>query len=351
MKKNILSLLLAGAVTLGGAFAFAACNEHGDDPAPQPDERPFIVAFGDSAVEGAGTTMCKIEDAMNGDKLNEDGSYNLKRADCSYAKIAGEIMGYRVENYATGGYTTANVTSEIKTNLYGCADALREADYIYLGIIGNDLNVYRAQIAAEAEQNKYTTIDSLVQQLYLFDWPELMDTIRSVNPDAPLFVHNLITYQAPDYEGLDDSTGMDQVYWRLWDGVVLRYQREHEGAYTTVDLDGIDAYSFSNGDGGHPNDRYNMKLALSLVERFAEAGIYTRNDAEEAARLKEYLPNLWDGFNRCMANWYETGEIGEEVSVDIDAANAEIAGLATLDEVADYFCELYTQKDPRPFVV
>lgn len=348
MKR--ISVFLAILLALSSILAFASCGREESDE----DNRPLIVALGDSGAEGGGSSWVKIEDIENEDKLNDDGSYNFKRTNGSYVNIAGEIMGYRVENYATGGYITADITSQIKSNKYGCADALKEADYIYIGTFNNEFMSYFMQVTSEADQNKYTTADTVISELYLFDWPELLDTIRSINSDAPIIVNNFLSYFSywpGSLEAMKDSTGIPQAYYRLWKNVALRYLEEHPGAYDIVDLTGREtaSLSYSNGDDAHPNDRYNMKLALGTVDSFTSLGFYERDDAQEAENLKAYIPTLWDGFNRYMAHLKETQEITADVSVDIDAFNASIENMNSLSEIADAYCEMYTQKDPRPF--
>lgn len=336
-------------MALGSMLILSAC--HSEEP--MADDRPLIVALGDSGSEGGGSSLVKIEDIEHGDKRSDDGSYNFKRADGSYIKIAGEIMGYRVQNYSTGGYVTSDITAQLKSNKYGCADALKDADYIYIGTFNNEFMSDVMQVVSEAKQDKYQKADTIIAELYQFEWPELLDTIRSINPDAPIIVNNFLSYF--DYwtgslEELEDSTGVTQACYRLWKNVALRYLQEHPGAYTTVDLTGREslALSYSNGDSSHPNDRYNMKLALGTVDSFAEMGLYERNDVQEAKNLKAYIPTLWDGFNRYMA-YLGKEEIDEAVSVDIDAFNKSVAEMTTLTDVADAYCEMYTQKDPRPF--
>ncbi len=298
--------------------------------------------------------MVKIEDIENGDKLGDDGSYNFKRADGSYVKIAGEIMGYRVENYSTGGYVISDIISQIKSNKYGCADALKDADYIYIGILNNEFMSDIMQVVSEVDQDKYTKVDAIISDLYQFEWPDLLDTIRSINPEAPIIVNNFLSYfeyWTGSLEALEDSTGVPQAYYRLWKNVALRYLEEHPGAYTTVDLTGREtlALSYSNGDSSHPNDRYNMKLALGTVDSFAALGFYERDDTREAENLKAYIPTLFDGFNRYMAYLKEEQQIDRDVSVDTDAFLDSVADMTSLSDIADAYCEMYTQKDPRPF--
>lgn len=355
MKFKTLSFITAAVLAVSGTVLFSACKGPEEAPPEEtPDTRPFVVGFGDSGAEGGGSSLVKIEDAINGDKLNDDGSYNFKRVDGSYLKIAGEIMGCRVENYSTGGYVTADILSQLKTNKYGCADAVKEADYIYIGILNNEFNMVREQVIAEAERNQYTTANSVISNLYNFEWPELMELLEGLNPDAKIIVNNYLSYWGywtGDLEDLAESTGLTQANYRLWKNVVLRYLEEHPGAYETVDLTGRESteLSYSNGDAAHPNDRYNMKLAIGTVASFAELGYYTRNDAQEAENLKAYIPTLWDGFNRYMAYLKETGDITEDVSVDIEAFNEFVRGMASLQEVADAYCEMFTEKDPRPY--
>lgn len=344
-----ISVFFAALLALGSMMMLSSCQskEH------VADDRPLIVALGDSGSEGGGSSLVKIEDIEHGDKLSDDGSYNFKRVAGSYIKIAGEIMGYRVENYSTGGYVTADITAQIKSNKYGCADALKDADYIYIGTFNNEFISDVMQVSSEAQQNKYRKADTIIAELYQFEWPELLDTIRDINPEAPIIVNNFLSYfeyWTGSLDELEDSTGVTQAYYRLWKNVALRYLEEHPGAYTTVDLTGREtlALSYSNGDSAHPNDRYNMKLALGTVESFAALGFYERNDAQEAENLKAYIPTLWDGFNRYMA-YLRKEQIDEDASVDIDAFNESVAEMTALSDIADAYCEMYTQKDPRPF--
>lgn len=357
MKIRTLSIVTAAILAVSGTVLFSACRKQEEVPPEEtPDTRPFVVAFGDSATGGGGSSIVEIEDIEHGDKLNEEGKYNIERVDGSFIKISGEIMGCRVENYAMGGYVTDDINKQLNTNLYGCADAVKEADCIYIGIFNNEFNLDREQINAEGEENKYTTANAIISELYHFEWPEFIERLQELNPDAKIIVNNFLSYReywTGNLEDLENTKGMTQACYRLWKNVALRYLEEHPGAYDVVDLTGRESYelSFSNGDAGHANDRYAMKLALGTVASFAELGYYTRSDAQEAENLKAYIPHLWDGFNRYMAYLKESGEIDEDVSVDIEAFNESVNGMTTLQEVADAYCEMFTEKDPRPFIM
>lgn len=347
MKRTFLVLSILLLLVL--AMTLTACGSK--EPAVS-DTRPLIVVLGDSGSEGGGSSLVKIEDIEHPDKLNAAGTYNFKRTDGSYISIAGQIMGYRVENFSTGGYTTADVIAQIRSNKFGCADELKKADYIYIGLLNNEYISEIMQVSAEAKQNKYSRADKIISRLYQFDWPELMKMIRELNPNAPIIVNNFLSYYGYWTGNLDDLKGSDgtvQATYRLWKNVALRYLKEHPDAYYTVDLTGREtlALSYSNEDSSHPNDRYNMKLALGTVNSFSELGFYTRNDAQEAENLKAYIPELWDGFNRYMAYLRKT-QIDVDVAVDAATFSQSVADMTSLSDVAEAYCEMYTAKDPRP---
>ena len=336
MKRTI-AILITCFLLAFGAVGFAACS---DPETPPEDTRPLLVALGDSWTVGGGSSWAHVG----------EGAENKKGA---YANIAGEIMGYRVVNEAVGGYTVENVQSQINADRNGIQAQLAAADVIYLGVIGNNIYTHpqASEILAQAEEGKYTILDGIIGTLKI-KWADLIYAIKQLNPDAELLVHNVISIGDETGTG-EGATGSGTAFVRLHKQVVAAYLEDNPGDYRIVNLSSQNLVTDSSNSDTHPNDRYHMRLALSLYGRFKEFSLYTAGESTVLQNLKEYSPTLFEGFNLYMDRMAEDGTLTESAAdaakIDVAAYSAQIAPLTAIEDVADVYYETFSSHDPRPY--
>lgn len=336
--RKILATLSACILLASGMVGFAACSE---PEIPLEDTRPFMVALGDSWTAGVGSSWAHV---------GENGTEKQG----AYVNIAGEIMGYRVVNEAVGGYTVERVQSQIDADTNGIRAQLKEADVIYLGVIGNNIYTHPqvSEILAQAEEGVFTILDGIIGTLKI-KWSDLIYTIRELNPDCELLVHNIISMGDETGTG-EGATGSDRAFVRLHERVVQAYLDDDPDAYRIVSLAAQNMQTDCSNNDTHPNDRYHMRLALSLYERFKEFSLYTAEESVVLQNLKSYSRTLFEGFDLFMEQMAADGTLTSEAAaaakIDLDAYSAEVETLDTVPKVAEVYYETFSSHDPRPYL-
>jgi len=173
-----------------------------------------FVVLGDSIAEGI--------DGIGGDTSK------------SYAVLVAEEKGYELFNFASGGYNSSHLLSQVRNNAEVRA-AIAGADIISISIGGNDFlnadNLITVMFRILVGDNSLA--EEHIETIRA-NYNAAMDIIIGLNPDALIIVQTLYNpfYGVPVFGDVYD-TGVSLLNACFYD-----YLAEHAGAYKIADVYG-----------------------------------------------------------------------------------------------------------------
>jgi len=189
----------------------------------------------------------------------------------TYAAIVAAEYGLVLENFAVDGWMTVDVIDQL-LNDEAAREAVRNASAIQLTIGGNDMQEDGKVGPAVAGMNRgnNTIWEEHVANIAA-RFAQIVDLVRELNPDAPLFVFNSYT---PNYKALANGNALLSTIMIFavmgvsisgtalfniaqnyaipyFNATYVAYLEENPGAFTLIDI--FDAFP------GNNNSYYSMK--------------------------------------------------------------------------------------------
>ena len=238
--KKLLAILLAASLLFSlSSFFLCAQAASGMD----------YLLLGDSIAAGAGV-------------INPD--------EACYGKIVADTNGYGYMNEAVSGAPSSALLSRLQRS--SVQDAVKKAEIISISIGGNDYlesNWIGLLISSMSDKKMFDR----VQESFSSNFAKIIQTVRSLNPNARILVQTLYNPRAGKaFEGL-----VQQAVMRL-NAVYRSYLSAHPGSYTIVDVGSAltgrsDLISL---DGIHPNADGNVVIARVILKTLKALGLGTR---------------------------------------------------------------------------
>ena len=218
-----------------GAFVFAE------------EEKPFYLVLGDSIGYGSG----------------------LKNSqDACYGRIVADTNGYDYANDAIPGHTTRNLLGRLATP--SVKEHVKQADIISISIGGNNFLLGNiAKVVFDVMVMKDTSSAEKIIDGFYTDYCKIIETIRSLNPDAVILMQTLYNPQT-GYIGEAYQSCIDML-----NDAIRRYAAEHPGEIEIVDVAAAlkDSEKDFAADRIHPSVAGNEKIAVEVLKKLVELGL------------------------------------------------------------------------------
>ena len=235
--KRIISLFVCAVmlVSLPLAFAFAA------------EEKPFYLVLGDSIGYGSGLKNSK---------------------DACYGRIVADTNGYDYANDAVPGHTTQNLLSRLAVP--SVKEHVQNADIISISIGGNNFLLGNiAKVCFDVMVMSDTSSAEKIIEGFYTDYCKIIETIRSLNPDAVILMQTLYNPQT-GYIGEAYQTCIDML-----NDAIRRYADGHPGEIEIVDVAAAlkDSENDFAADRIHPSVAGNEKIAVEVLKKLVELNL------------------------------------------------------------------------------
>ncbi len=237
MKLRRITALILCVIMLIGSMGIAAFAE---------EEKQFYLVLGDSIGYGSGLRNSK---------------------DACYGKIVADTNGYDYANDAIPGHTTQNLLSRLENE--SVRAHVKQADIISISIGGNNflLGNLPALLYNLIVKDDLSQAESIIDGFYK-DFGKIIETIRSLNPDAVILMQTLYNPQT-GYIGEAYQISIDML-----NEAIRRFQSEN-GEIEIVDVAAklTDSEKDFASDGIHPSVEGNKKIAVAVLEKLVELGL------------------------------------------------------------------------------
>ncbi|MBR4766318.1 MAG: hypothetical protein IK085_06105 [Clostridia bacterium] len=235
--KRIISLFVCAVmlVSLPLAFAFAA------------EEKPFYLVLGDSIGYGSGLKNSK---------------------DACYGRIVADTNGYDYANDAVPGHTTQNLLSRLAVP--SVKEHVQNADIISISIGGNNFLLGNiAKVCFDVMVMSDTSSAEKIIEGFYTDYCKIIETIRSLNPDAVILMQTLYNPQT-GYICEAYQTCIDML-----NDAIRRYADGHPGEIEIVDVAAAlkDSENDFAADRIHPSVAGNEKIAVEVLKKLVELNL------------------------------------------------------------------------------
>ncbi|MBQ6264512.1 MAG: hypothetical protein IJK60_03600 [Clostridia bacterium] len=211
------------------------------------DKKPFYLVLGDSIGYGSGLKNSR---------------------EACYGRIVADTNGYDYANDAIPGHTTQNLLGRLETETV--REHVKQADIISITIGGNNFllgNIAKVLFDVIV-MDDISSAEQIIEGFY-FDYCKIIETIRTLNPDAVILMQTLYNPQT-GYTGEAYQTSID-----LLNDAVRRYAGEHPGEIEIVDVAAVltDSEKDFAADRIHPSVAGNEKIAVAVLEKLAQLGL------------------------------------------------------------------------------
>ncbi|MBR4727978.1 MAG: hypothetical protein IK080_08835 [Clostridia bacterium] len=239
--KKLLAVLIAASMLFSLSSYFICAQAAGLD----------YLLLGDSIAAGAGV-------------INPD--------EGCYGRIVADTNGYGYANEAISGAPSSALLSRLQ--LSSVQAEVKKAEIISISIGGNDYlesNWIALLLSAMSEQKMFDR----VQQSFSENFAKIIQTIRSLNPNATILVQTIYNPRV----GKSFESFVQMGVSRL-NAVYRSYLSAHPGSYTIVDVGSAltGRSSLISLDGIHPNAEGNVEIARVILRTLRALGLGTRTE-------------------------------------------------------------------------